>query len=127
MVAKETKVAKELIVISSSDDEVSSDDAVSSDEKLTSYKVSSEEEVIVIASIKGPYKSFLKWYNDSSNEDFPEYYFAMPKASNSRVYIASALKASASKASTLKTLKVSTSSTSSSSWIIGQIPNLTTL
>ncbi|GJR16847.1 hypothetical protein Tco_0965374 [Tanacetum coccineum] len=73
----------EVIVISSSVDEVSSDDAVSSDEELTSHEVSSddevlsEEEVIVIALSKGPYKSLLKWYDKFSDEDIPEYYFML--------------------------------------------------
>ncbi|GKG22527.1 hypothetical protein Tco_0387830, partial [Tanacetum coccineum] len=69
-------------------------------------------EVIVIDSNKGPYKSLLKWYDDSSDEDIPGYNFAMTKASNSKVHTLSLSKASASKAS--KTSKVSTSSTSKS-------------
>nr|GEX04539.1 hypothetical protein [Tanacetum cinerariifolium] len=119
----------EFIVISSCNDEVSrddevlSDDVVSSDEELTSHEVSnddgvsSEEKVIVIASSKRPYKSLLKWYDDFNNEDIPEYYFAMPKASNSKVYTSSSSKASAlkdSKAS--KALNASKASTSKSSW-----------
>ncbi|GKE15971.1 hypothetical protein Tco_1423548, partial [Tanacetum coccineum] len=85
-----------VIVISSSDDEDSSDDVVSSDEELTSHEVSSDdevsskEEVTIIASLKRSYKSLLKWYDDSSDEDIPEYYFAMSKASNSEVYTSSA-------------------------------------
>nr|GEY45212.1 hypothetical protein [Tanacetum cinerariifolium] len=57
-------------------------------------EVSSEEEVNVITSSKGSYKSLLKWYDDSSDEDIPEYYFVMPKASNLTVYTSSASKAS---------------------------------
>nr|GEW74459.1 hypothetical protein [Tanacetum cinerariifolium] len=106
---KKQRLPKVTIVISSNDDEVSSDDevlsddVVSSDEELTSHdvsnddEVSSKEEVIIIASSKGPYTTLLKCYDDFNNEDFPEYYFAMPKASNSKVYTSSASKAFASK------------------------------
>ncbi|GJZ84322.1 hypothetical protein Tco_0649661 [Tanacetum coccineum] len=99
---KETKVSKEVIVISSSDDEVLSDDVFSSDEELTSHEVSSDDEVssegevTVIASSKGPYKSLRKWYDDFSDEDIPQYYFAIQKASNLKVYTLSASKASTS-------------------------------
>ncbi|GJV36271.1 hypothetical protein Tco_1408748 [Tanacetum coccineum] len=50
----------------------------------------------------------LKWYDDFSNEDILEYYFAMPKASNSKVYTSSSSKTS-------KALKFSMVSTSSAS------------
>nr|GEV90988.1 hypothetical protein [Tanacetum cinerariifolium] len=82
----ETKVAKEVTIISSSDDEILSDDAVSSDEELTSHEVSSDDEV-------------------SSAEDISEYYFSMQKASNSKVYTSSASEASASKVSTSSSSK----------------------
>nr|GEY51397.1 hypothetical protein [Tanacetum cinerariifolium] len=114
-VSKETKVAKEVIIISSSDDEVSSDDDVSSDEELTSDEVlcddevSSEEEASVIASSKRSSESLLKWYDDSSDEENPEYYFDVPKALKSKVSTSSVSNASIS-----KTSKVSTSSASKS-------------
>ncbi|GJV08342.1 retrovirus-related pol polyprotein from transposon TNT 1-94 [Tanacetum coccineum] len=101
-IAKERKVAKEVIVISSSDDEVLSEEELTSDEEL-----SSKEEVHVIASSKGPSKSLLKWYDDSSDKEIPEYYFSMSTESASKALKlkASTLSASKSKASTSKTSK----------------------
>ncbi|GJQ92360.1 hypothetical protein Tco_0003499 [Tanacetum coccineum] len=85
MVAKETKFSKETKVAKEVIVISSSDDEVSSDDAIM------------------------------NDEDIPEYYFAMPKASNSKVYTSSDSKASALKASKVsKTLKVLTSSASKS-------------
>nr|GEU45272.1 hypothetical protein [Tanacetum cinerariifolium] len=130
--SQEVEKAQKVIIISLSDDEVLSDDEDSSDEELTSDEVSriadvsSEKEVYVIALSRSydtlfsykhayllPLSLLIKVLNclhggvTSSDEEIPEYYFVMPKASKSKVSTSSP-----SKASTLKTSKVSSSSAS---------------